>query len=59
MKHFLKSFWQDESAQGTAEYILMLVIVVGIAMAFKNQIGDIIQQKVSEVGGQIQGFSAN
>jgi hypothetical protein len=35
---------------------LMLVVVVGIAMMFRNQISQIIQGKVSDLGGKIQEF---
>jgi Flp pilus assembly pilin Flp len=56
MKKLLKKIWQDESAQGATEYILMLVVVVGIAMMFRNQISQIIQGKVSDLGGKIQEF---
>ncbi|MCB9073711.1 MAG: hypothetical protein H6623_08815 [Bdellovibrionaceae bacterium] len=54
MKKFLQTLWKDESAQGATEYILMLVIVVGIAMMFKNQIRSIIQGKVDQLGQSIQ-----
>lgn len=57
MKKFLVSLWKDESAQGATEYILMLVIVVGIAMMFKNQIKGIISDKVTELGTSIQGVT--
>jgi Flp pilus assembly pilin Flp len=59
MKKTLKTLWQDESAQGATEYILMLVIVVGIAMLFKNQITGIIKGKVSELGDSIQSFNSS
>ncbi len=59
MKNNIKSLWTDESAQGATEYILMLVIVVGIAILFKNKIMGIITEKVDVLGGDIQGFSAN
>lgn len=58
MKKALKKLWQDESAQGATEYILMLVIVVGIAMVFRNQITQIIQDKVSQLGSDINSFSS-
>ena len=57
MKKALKKLWQDESAQGATEYILMLVIVVGIAMLFKKQITQIITGKVDELGKSIEGFT--
>ncbi len=56
MKKTLKKLWQDESAQGATEYILMLVVVVSIAMLFKNQIKEIIQGKVTKLGSDINSF---
>ena len=52
----LKKLWKDESAQGATEYILMLVVVVAIAMMFKDQIKGIISGKVSKLGNDINAF---
>ncbi len=57
MKKFLQTLWKDESAQGATEYILMLVIVVGIAMMFKGKIMGIITDKTEQIGTSIQGFT--
>lgn len=57
MKASIKKFWQDESAQGATEYILMLVIVVGVAMLFKQKIMAVIGEKIDSLSSQIQGFS--
>ena len=59
MKNTILKLWKDESAQGATEYILMLVIVVGIAMLFKDKIKGIIDGKVEQLGTDIQGFSSN
>ncbi len=59
MKKALKELWRDESAQGATEYILMLVIVVGIAMLFKNQIMNVIRGKVNDLGESIGSFSSD
>jgi Flp pilus assembly pilin Flp len=56
MKGLIKKLWNDESAQGATEYILMLVVVVTIAIAFKDQLRDIINKKTADLGGKIQGF---
>jgi Flp pilus assembly pilin Flp len=58
MKKACKQLWNDESAQGATEYILMLVIVVGIAFLFKNKIMGIITGKVNDLGDSIGNFSA-
>jgi Flp pilus assembly pilin Flp len=59
MKNKITALWKDESAQGATEYILMLVIVVGIAMLFKDKIRGIIEGKVTDLGNDIQGFSSS
>ena len=40
LKNTFKQLWNDESAQGMTEYILLLVVVVAIIALFKKQIGD-------------------
>ena len=53
----LKKLWNDESGQGATEYILLLVIVVAIALLFRNQIQDIVSSKIGEIGGAIGSFN--
>ncbi len=37
LKERAKAIWNDESAQGATEYILILVAVVTVAFIFKKQ----------------------
>ncbi len=46
---FCKKFLNDESGQGMAEYILLLVIVIGVVMLFKGQFTTIISTKISDI----------
>ncbi len=55
-KHFM-NLWNDESAQGATEYILILAIVVGLAMVFGKQIKDILQTKMGSISQAITGFT--
>lgn len=55
--NLMKKLWKDESGQGATEYILLLVIVVAIALLFRNKIQEIVSSKISEVGGAIGQFS--
>lgn len=48
-----KRFWKDESAQGMTEYILLLVIVVGLVMMFKENVRNILETKIKDLGRQI------
>lgn len=57
VKNFFKQLWKDESAQGATEYILLLVVVVGLAIVFKQKIKDLIGSKLEQLGGLVGGFS--
>jgi Flp pilus assembly pilin Flp len=52
----IKALWQDESAQGATEYILLLAIVVGLAMVFGTKIKTIVNEKMGSIDSAIQGF---
>lgn len=54
----MKRLWKDESGQGATEYILLLVIVVALALLFKNQIKGVVSAKLEELGGAIGAFGA-
>jgi Flp pilus assembly pilin Flp len=61
MKHVtttLKSLWNDESGQGATEYILLLVVVVGVAFLFKGKIMEILTSKLGELGTSIGSFTS-
>ena len=57
LKNVARKFFKDESAQGTAEYVLLIAIVVALVFAFRGKISDAVKGKMDEVGGQISGFS--
>lgn len=56
MKNFIKSMWKDESAQGATEYILLLVVVVGIALLFKKQIMEQVNGLIAQLGSGLGQF---
>lgn len=45
---------KNQSGQGATEYILLLVIVVGLAVMFGGKIKGIISGKISQLGSNIQ-----
>ena len=57
IKTLTRQLWQDESAQGATEYILLLVVIVALFMAFKEQILGMIKQKMGSVSGKIMNFN--
>ena len=52
-KNILKKLWQDESAQGMAEYVLLIVIVLAVFAMFKGKIVKAISDKTDSVSSGI------
>jgi Flp pilus assembly pilin Flp len=52
----VKALWNDESAQGATEYILILAIVVGLAIAFKDPIKKMVTEKMGDISSAVSGF---
>ena len=55
----LRKFMGNESGQGTAEYVLLLVIVVSLVVIFKEKIKSAISEKTDEVKSSIMGVKAD
>lgn len=39
----VKRFWDDESGMGTVEVILIIVVLIGLVIVFKEQISGIVE----------------
>ena len=39
----LRRFWADESGMGTVEVILIIVVLIGLVIVFKEQISGIVE----------------
>ncbi len=50
LKNLATQLWNDESGQGTAEYVLLIAIVVGLVIMFKGKIMELVRGKLDEVG---------
>ena len=59
LSQHLKNLWKDESGQGATEYILLLVVVVGVVMLFKERIGKALGDKLSTLSSDITGFNGS
>lgn len=57
IKGFFKNFWADESGQGTAEYVLLIVIVIGLLMMFKGRIKSAFGDKLSDIESGMGGIT--
>ncbi|MGZ3689896.1 MAG: Flp1 family type IVb pilin [Pseudobdellovibrio sp.] len=54
-----KNILKSRAGQGATEYILLLVVVVGLVMIFKEKIKTIMSSKVAEVGDNIDQVKVN
>lgn len=48
-----KNLLNDKRGQGATEYILLLVVVVGLVMLFKTKIAEIVGKKMGDLGTSI------
>ena len=48
-----KNILKSKAGQGATEYILLLVVVVGLVMIFKEKIKGIMNDKVTALGSDI------
>ncbi|MCH4192522.1 MAG: hypothetical protein LKF52_09455 [Butyrivibrio sp.] len=39
----VKTFWEDESGMGTVEVILIIVVLIGLVIVFKQQITGLVE----------------
>jgi Flp pilus assembly pilin Flp len=56
MKGLISRFWQEEDAQGTTEYILIVLVVVALAFVFRDRIRETVESKINELSGKIGEF---
>jgi Flp pilus assembly pilin Flp len=59
MKNLLLRFWKEDSGQSTAEYILILAVVVMIAMRFKAKFQDKLMTIVDQLGVNLDSAVSN
>lgn len=43
MREGIRDFWNDESGMGTVEVILIIVVLIGLVIVFKEQISGIVE----------------
>jgi Flp pilus assembly pilin Flp len=53
IKGFFKRLWQDESGQGSTEYILVLALLVAIIIMFRKTITAKVGELVNTVMGGV------
>jgi len=51
-----KQLWLEEDGMGTVEIILIIVVLVGLVLIFKEQITDIVESIFSKITKQTNKF---
>ena len=54
-----KNLLKNNAGQGATEYILLLVVIVGLVVAFGPKIKSAVSSKADAVGNQITEFTGN
>ncbi|MDE6960678.1 MAG: hypothetical protein K2P27_07440 [Lachnospiraceae bacterium] len=49
---FIKDFWEDESGMGVVEVILIIVVLIGLVIIFKNQITGVVNEIFEKIVSQ-------
>ncbi len=52
MLKFLNKFWEDEEGIGVVEIILILVVLIGLVIIFKNQLSSLVNGIFSKIQSQ-------
>lgn len=56
MKERLKKLLKDESGMGVIEIVLIILVLVGLALVFKNQISAVANGVYSSIREQVDSF---
>ena len=49
MKNMWREFWCNEDGMGTVEVILIIVVLIGLVVLFKDQITNIVEDLFSGI----------
>lgn len=52
----IKEFWTEESGIGVVEMILILVVLIGLVLIFKNQLRNLVNSIFSQIQSQTKGI---
>ncbi|HAG00843.1 MULTISPECIES: Flp1 family type IVb pilin [Paenibacillus] len=56
LKNRMKQLWKDESGIGTLEMILILVVILIIALIFKDEITELVDKLFRSVNSKSEEF---
>ena len=52
IRAFWRDFWQDEDGMGVVEVILIIVVLIGLVIIFKNQITAVVNEIFEKIVSQ-------
>ncbi len=52
VKREAEAFWEDESGVGVIEIVLILVVLIGLVIIFKEQINKLLETIFKEINSQ-------
>lgn len=52
LKKTAKEFWEEEDAVGVVEIILILVVLIGLVIIFKDQLTSLVKDILSKITKQ-------
>lgn len=52
LKQWIQNFWNDESGIGVVEMILILVVLIGIVLIFKDQLKALVNNIFKEINSK-------
>ena len=47
----MKGFWKDNRGVGVIEVVLILVVLIGLVLVFKEQISSVVTNALSNISG--------
>lgn len=50
--NLLKALWEEEDAVGVVEIILILVVLIGLVIIFKEQLTSLVENILSKITSQ-------
>lgn len=57
LKNFSKKLIKNKKGQGMVEYILLLVVVVGVVLIFKKSIMETVGEKLGSLKSDVMGVT--
>lgn len=51
-KKYMQDFWKNEDGMGVVEIVLIIIVLVGLVILFKNQITSLVNTILSKMTSQ-------